>query len=67
MLSTMPAVLKPNSLKWRLPTNWQGRSEFNNGKAHMNAANVATQSQKNAAKKYQVASTAPSVKANWSE
>jgi len=63
MLSTKAAVSKPNSLKWRLPTNGQGLTELNNGKAHRNAANVATQYPKNAAKKYQGANTAPSAKA----
>lgn len=67
MLLTTPAVLKPNSSKWRLPVNSRGLSELNNGKAHKNAANVATQFQKNAAKRYQVASIALSARVNGSK
>lgn len=62
MLLIMPAVLKRNSSKWRLPVNLQGLSAFKHGKAQRNALNVATRYPKHAAKAYQVASFVPNAK-----
>ena len=67
MLLTMPVALKPNSQKWRLPTNWQGLSKATSGKAHKNAANAVFPFQKLAANTYQGANIALNAKANWSE
>ncbi|EDP59444.1 hypothetical protein AND4_09732 [Vibrio sp. AND4] len=58
MLSTVPVALKPNSQKWRLLTTWQGLSKMNKGKAHRNAANVATRYLKSAVKKCRGVNTA---------
>ncbi|WP_414731161.1 hypothetical protein [Vibrio vulnificus] len=43
MLSTAPVVLKPNSLKWRLPTTEQGECKRPNHKAERTAWNATTQ------------------------
>ncbi|PMM43958.1 hypothetical protein BCT54_05565 [Vibrio splendidus] len=67
MLLTKPVTLKPNSRKWHLLTSWQGLSKLTNGKAHMNAASVATQFQNCAAKRCQVVSIAHHAKPQGSE